>query len=203
MGQSFTIKFAIEHGLAKQSYYAKAYGGIDDDYAIQTESNGKWLNYTSSWTDFPSFSLDDQGQGNFILVARAKSSAKNGQYQLKIKITDHNKDKSTKSNVRILQVSTTQPTSTQTPIPEPTSNFSPTPTLSPSEKLKEKLFQKDDSQAQVLGSQDLVITPSPSPLTSQSTSNRLPVFFMVAGASLLLIPVLIGQFNEWKTNRKN
>ncbi|MBU4210384.1 lamin tail domain-containing protein [Patescibacteria group bacterium] len=203
--QIFTIKFLIENAPSQKEYYAKAFGGVNDYSSIQTENNGKWLNYTgSSWTEFRSFKVGVGGSGSFILTAKVKESAPTGEYKVQIRIKPTDEEKTTDSDLHILQVSQSVPTLVPTPTPTPTSKLSPTPTLSSTEKLKEKLSDKD-YDGDVLGITDITMTPTPTKTNSKEKSgnqNIFPAIFMLIGGGLLLIPVIITKINEWKNNKQ-
>ncbi len=134
-GDQFTISYSTAGLTSGDIYYIKAYGGVDPSTSqIYTINGSQQLASSTSWTNFPTLTIGDNGIYSGTINAIAPGISGNVSLKLRLAlVSDTTKQvdaNSTTLNI-IAPTPTLVPTSTLTPTPIPTSTPLPTNTPSP------------------------------------------------------------------------
>jgi hypothetical protein len=197
LGQNLTLSFSITSNLPDTEFYIKAFGGVNDDYSIETQNNSNWYNYNSSWVDLPKIKTGSDGKYSGQITIRAKSDKEIGNYrvQTKVRRTDGSIEKI--SGINYLSVSSS-PTSIPTLTPTPTASITPTPTFTPTPTPTETPIPTDFSESSVLAASNTISDPTstPPPTSKSLPKINIPVVLMSLGSLLLLTPLAITKFSR-------
>ncbi|HAP37829.1 hypothetical protein A2574_02180 [Candidatus Shapirobacteria bacterium RIFOXYD1_FULL_38_32] len=195
LGQNLTLSFSISSNLPNTEFYIKAFGGVNDDYSIETQNNSNWYNYNSAWVDLPKIKTGSDGKYSGQITIRPKSDKEIGNYRVQIKVrrTDGSIEKI--SGINYLSVSSS-PTSVPTLTPTPTASI--TPTFTPTPTPTETPLPTDISESSVLAASDTNpdLTSTPTPASKSFPKINIPVVLMSLGSLLLLTPLVITKFSH-------
>lgn len=189
--QLFMVAFLAKSLKPNTDYYVKLYGGKGgDNFGIETKGTSLYLNYTSTWEEFPTYRSDNNGQINKAVVGRIKPEGELGEYLIRMKIKEINSETTAESPPRAINISVLQnPTATPSIEPFPTSSEEDEPSQS---ALLE--FDQDQSNVNVLGTSET--TPIVETGVKDFNPNAVPIIFMVAGGLMLAVPLAINKFSQ-------
>jgi len=195
LGQNLSLSFSINSNLPDAEFYIKAFGGVNDDYSIETQNNSNWYNYNASWTDMPKIKTGSDGKYSGQITIRPKPDKETGNYRVQIKVRALPGSPEKISGITYLSVS-----STPTQTPAPTSSLTPSPTPTPSPSLTPTPEPTQYSQSAVLAATDTNFSPTSTPAPSPQTrpTINVPVMLMILGSLLLLTPLAISKFPHAK-----
>lgn len=132
------------------SYYLKVRIGKDTSSMNkgETYNNGMWLSDTSAWTSFPSQQTDASGSLSYVLKAKTKAAAEEGENKImaRLRLNDKNYDSSLET-LQILSAS-----SSPSPSLEPSGSIvisSPSPNVA---KAYLKINQVKNEKGEILSS---------------------------------------------------
>lgn len=134
IGENFSVDFAISNADVGSSFYYKIFGGIGDTTSsIQNFYNDDYLNYTSSWSDFPIITISTSSASLVTAYGRVNND-QSGLYNVRVRIakvlsTGSKYDSESKTIDCLLPTPT--PTDAPTPIPTNTPLPTSTPTAIP------------------------------------------------------------------------
>lgn len=131
LGSTFSIRFIVNNATPNTDYYIKAYGGISDNYYLETQNGTSWYGYGGAWDFMPKFKSDSNGNISQLLSVRSKTDKETGQYKVKVKIRDPAIESKIIKYITITEFIPT-PTSTPTNTPLPTNTPAPSNTPVPS-----------------------------------------------------------------------
>jgi len=193
LGNTFTVRFIVSHASPNTDYYVKAYGGINDNYYLETQNGTSWYGFNAAWDNLPKFKADNSGNINQLLFVRSKIDKETGLYKVKVKL----REPEIESEIKYLTITKFVPSPTPTkPEPTPTMEIIPTPEplpTSPSEEISPE-------STSVLGLSDSEnLSPTVSPIKiSKSGSNIIPTILISVGGILLLVPLLVSKIRDGK-----
>jgi hypothetical protein len=225
LGDNFSVDFSVANGDIGSSFYYKVFGGISDNTSsIQTFNNNNYLNYTSSWADFPILAISTSS-ANFTAYGKANNSA--GLYNIRIRIAKIS-NTSTKYDSEAKTIDIIGPTPTQIPTSIPPTNVStptlvptlkptntPTPTKIPTSVLSPTKISTSSSSTTDTPTpeptQEIILSPTNEtsditdiPKNQNQAKNFIPIVLIGFGALLLFVPLFFSKIIHWpKKSPKN
>lgn len=193
LNEVFPVNFTVTNAAVGETFYYKIYGGAGENKNdLHTFYNSNSLNYNSSWTNFPTFVISDEG--NYSGTANVKATGDGGIYNLKIKIAKVSKTSSQfEGGPKTITVNLPSPTPTPTSTPTPIPTLIPTQTLIPTRPLLPTytpipLPQNPQNIPQ--------ITPEPILKKPPLAKNLLSLLFLSLGGLLLITPLIIPKLHQ-------
>lgn len=212
LGDNFSVDFSVANADIGSSFYYKVFGGIGDNTSsIQTFNNNNYLNYTSSWVDFPILAISTSS-ANFTAYGKAINSS--GLYNIRIRIAKIS-NTSTKYDSEAKTIDIIGPTPTQIPTPVPPTNVptptsvptlkptnTPTPTKTPS--ISPTIILTPTEIPTPEPTQEIILSPTnevPSitdvPKNKNQSKNFIPIILIGFGALLLFVPLFFSKIVHW------
>lgn len=226
LGENFSVGFSVSNADIGSSFYYKVFGGIDDNTSsIQNFYNSNYLNYTSSWADFPILVISTNSANLATAFGRVNNNSSSGIYNIRLRIAKtSNTSSKYDSEIKNIDIIAPSPTPTEippsnTPTPNPTSTPTSTPTLSNTPTPKPTITPtptkisspiptiepsvNPEPIEEILGATDVLNEPTIIPTeaknevqTNNSVLKFLPTFLIVLGSLLLLTPLVLSKIKH-------
>lgn len=222
-GNNFSLDFTINNLQIGDSFYYKIFGGVSDNTSsVQTFHNSNYLNYTSSWVDFPTIAAGDTNPITITAIGRVNNSIGTNNIRIRIaKISNTSSKYDSESKIidiiaptptlvptlvptsiptsipSVTQVPTRVPTSVPTNTPLPTKIIiTPTTFISPTITISPSIEPTIISEPSVLGIEITLAENISGPKKPKKIS--FAVILMISGGLLLLSPLLVSKLQRQK-----
>lgn len=208
----FSLSIAATGLDPTTKYYFKGVGG-NENYDIQTKGqSSNWLNWNSSWNEFPQFESISDGTLSTTLTVRFRNETTSGSKNVRVRIRKLDTEDNIDSNdiqisVTALPQTTPSPTPSLSPTPTITPKPTSSPTIRPTAKATSFATSRPTSAPQVLSATNqpnslmgTVTSPTPTP-QGESTDSPNIVAISLSIAGVVFLGLATFPFLKSKLNR--